>query len=158
MKARRKAGRCRRCRKFLGYCLRLFKDGRVYRDAADESVQRFRQRVRQLTSRQGGRSMAQMAQTLREFVPGWKAYFRLVQLPSTPRRLGEWMRHRLRAVQLKQWKRGTTAYRELRALGAAPDLAARVAGHLRRWWHNSRLAANRVLTLQHFDRLGFPRV
>jgi RNA-directed DNA polymerase len=145
-------------RKFLGYCLRLFKNGRVYRDAADESVQRFRQRVRQLTSRQSGRSMAQMAQMLRDFVPGWKAYFRLVQLPSTLRGLGQWMRHRLRAVQLKQWRRGTTAYRELRALGATPDLAARAAANLRRWWHTSRLAVNRVLTLQHFDDLGFPRV
>lgn len=145
-------------RKFLGYCLRLFKNGRVYRDAADGSTKRFRQRVRRLTGRTTGRSMAEMAQSLRDFVPGWQAYFRLVQLPSTLRRLGEWMRHRLRAVQLKQWRRGSTAYRELRALGAPRDLAARIAANLRRWWHNSRLGLNRVLTLQHFDRLGFPRV
>ena len=143
-------------RKFLGYCLRLMKNGRAYRDAADASVRRFRQRVRQLTGRQTGRSLAQMAQALREFVPGWLAYFRLVQLPSTLRDLGKWMRHRLRAVQLKQWRRGPTVYRELRALGAAASVAARVAANLRRWWRNSQLLVHTVLTNAHFARLGFP--
>jgi RNA-directed DNA polymerase len=143
-------------RKFLGYCFRLFKNGRVYRDAADSSVQRFRERVGQMTGRNTGRSMAEMAQALRDFVPGWRAYFRLVQLPSTLRALGEWMRHRLRAVQLKQWRRGVTVYRELRALGASVDVAARVAGNVRRWWRNSQLLVNTVLTNKHFAQLGFP--
>jgi RNA-directed DNA polymerase len=143
-------------RKFLGYCFRLFNNGRVYRDAADTSVRRFRQRVGQVTARTRGRSMDEMAQALRDFVPGWRAYFRLVQLPSTLRALGTWMRHRLRAVQLKQWRRGVTVYRELRALGAGADVAARVAGNVRRWWRNSRLLVNTVLTNQHFAQLGFP--
>ena len=141
-------------RKFLGYCFRL-SAGRVYRDAAKSSVQRFKQRVRGLTSRQGGRSMTQMAHALRDFIPGWRAYFKLVQGSSTPRELNGWMRHRLRAVQLKQWRRGPTVYRELRALGASQDVAARVAGNIQSWWHNSKLLVNTVLTNQHFARLGF---
>lgn len=145
-------------RKFLGYCFRLSAAGRAYRDAAESSKQRFKRRVREITGRQTGRSMTQMAQALRDFVPGWRAYFRLVQGSATGRELNGWMRHRLRAVQLKQWKRGTTVYRELRRLGAGADVAGQVAGNVKRWWHNSRLLVNTVLTNQHFARLGFPYV
>jgi RNA-directed DNA polymerase len=94
---------------------------------------------------------------LRGYVPGWKAYFRLAQTPKVMRELDEWLRHRLRAVQLKQWRRGTTMFRELRKLGASVDLAARIAGNARRWWRNSRLGLNMVLPIAYFDRLGVPR-
>ena len=71
--------------------------------------------------------------------------------------LAEWLRHRLRAVQLKQWRCGTTMFRELRALGASVELAARIAGNAKRWWHNSNLGLNRVMSIAYFDRLGVPR-
>jgi len=90
-------------------------------------------------------------------VPGWKAHFRLAQTPKVLRKLDEWLRHRLRAVQLKQWRRGTTVFRELRRLGAGADLAARIAGNARRWWPNSALGLNRVLPIAYFDRLGVLR-
>jgi RNA-directed DNA polymerase len=73
------------------------------------------------------------------------------------RDLDEWLRHRLRAVRLKQWRRGTTIYRELRALGAREVVAARVAANGRRWWRNSRLSPNGILTVAYFDRLGVPK-
>jgi alkylated DNA nucleotide flippase Atl1 len=43
------------------------------------------------------------------------------------------MRHRLRAIQLKQWKRGKTTYRELAALGAKPEVARQVSSDVRKW-------------------------
>jgi RNA-directed DNA polymerase len=61
-------------------------------------------------------------------------------------------------VQLKQWRRGTTAYRELRALGARPEVARQVAANSRRWWRNSDRLLKTVLTIAHFDRLGVPRL
>ena len=88
---------------------------------------------------------------------GWKAYFRLAQTPGVMRELDEWLRHRLRAVQLKQWRRGTTMFRTLQALGASVDLAVRIAGNARRWWRNSCMALNKVLPVEYFDRLGVPR-
>ena len=45
--------------------------------------------------------------------------------------LTEWIRHRLRAVQLKHWRRGTTMYRELLALGASDADARKVAANSR---------------------------
>ena len=90
--------------------------------------------------------------------PGWTAYFRLAQTPKVMRALDEWLRHRLRAVQLKQWRRGTTMFRELRKLGASVDLAAGIAGNARRWWRNSRMGPNKVQPIAYFDRLGVPKV
>ena len=98
-----------------------------------------------------------MAQDLQDYVPGWKAYFRLAQTPKVMRALDEWLRHRLRALQLKQWRRGATMYRELRRLGAGDAVARRIAVNNRRWWRNSRMALNGVLSISYFDKLGVPR-
>jgi AcrR family transcriptional regulator len=144
-------------RKFLGYCFWAGPRGEVRRAVAAEAMARLRERLRQLTRRTGGRNLEQMAANLRDYVPGWKAYFRLAQTPRVMRELDEWLRHRLRAVQLKQWRRGTTIFRELRRLGAGVDLAARIAGNARRWWRNSAMGLNIVLPIRYFDRLGVPR-
>ena len=125
-------------RKFLGYCFWAYKD-EAKRAVATQALDKMRERIRQLTRRTRGRSLAQIAQDLRGYVPGGKAYFRRAQTPKVMRELDEWLRHRLRAVQLKQWRRGTTMFRELRKLGARVDLAARIAGNARRWWRNSRM-------------------
>jgi group II intron reverse transcriptase/maturase len=144
-------------RKFLGYCLYVTSAGEVKRAVADQAMHKLRERIRQLTRRTRGRSLEQIAEDLRGYVPGWKAYFRLAQTPKVMRELDEWLRHRLRAVQLTQWRGGTTMFRQLRALGVSVDLAARIAGNARRWWRNSRMGLNRVLPVGHFDRLGVPR-
>jgi RNA-directed DNA polymerase len=68
------------------------------------------------------------------------------------------MRHRLRAIQLKQWKRGSTMYRELTKLGAPQGVTERVAGNSRCWWRNSDGLIKNVLTIQYFDKLGAPRL
>ena len=98
--------------------------------------------------------MQDVVDRLRPYVQGWKAYFRLAQTPKVWRELDQWLRHRLRAIQLKQWKRGTTMYRELLARGAKPDVARQVAANSRRWWRNSGMLLNAVLTLNWSDRLG----
>ena len=145
-------------RKFLGYCLWAAPRGEVRRAVASPAIATYQRRIRWLTRRTSGRSLAEVAEELRGYVPGWKAYFQLAQTPGVFRALDEWLRHRLRALQLKHWRRGTTMYRELRALGANSEQAARVAGNARCWWHNSRLELHRLLPIAYFDRLGVPRL
>jgi hypothetical protein len=89
---------------------------------------------------------------------GRKIYFGLAQTPRIWLGLDEWLRHRLRAIQLKHWKRGTTMYRGLRALGASPGVAQKVAGNPRCWWRNSDGLLKTVMTIAYFDRLGVPRL
>ncbi|MBK9442623.1 MAG: group II intron reverse transcriptase/maturase [Comamonadaceae bacterium] len=145
-------------RKFLGYSLRGKDREAVRTSVATKAIDTFKQRIRVITRRADGRGMVQIAQSLRKYLPGWKAYFRLAQTPTTFRDLDSWIRRRLRAVQLKQWKRGTTIYRNLRGLGATHEVAAQVAAAGRRWWHCSRSNLHRVLTVAYFDNLGIPRL
>ncbi len=145
-------------RKFLGYAFWVAPGGVIKRRVADKPMATFKQRIRQLTRRSGGRSLQDVADRLRTYVLGWKAYFRLAQTPRVRKDLDQWMRHRLRAVQLKQWKRGKTMYRELLAMGAKPGVAQQVAANSRRWWRNSGMLLNAVLTLEWSDKLGVPRL
>ncbi len=145
-------------RKFLGYALWVAKGKEVKCKVADKALDNFKARIRQLTRRSGGRSLEQVVDKLRSYLLGWKTYFGLAQTPGVWRELDEWLRHRLRAIRLMQWKRPKTIYRELRALGASEAVARRVAGNSRRWWRNSGLLLNSVLTIAYFDRLGVPRL
>ena len=146
-------------RKFLVCCLMASPQGEVKRAVAPQALDKLRDRIRQITSRSRGRSLEQMAEELRRHVPGWKAYFRLAQTPNVMRNLNGWLRHRLRAVQLKQWKRGTTVYRELRARGVPERVARAGAAHTCRWWTTAAHGAlQTALPISNFDRLGVPRL
>ena len=145
-------------RKFLGYELWCSAGDRIKCAVAAKAKETFKQRIREMTRRSGGRSLPEVVERLRTYVPGWKAYFQLAQTPRVFRELDEWLRHRLRALQLKHWRRGTTMYRELLALGASETDARSIAGNSRRWWHNSRLLLNRAMPIAYFDRLGVPRL
>jgi group II intron reverse transcriptase/maturase len=143
-------------RKFLGYCMRMTANGEVKLGVAKQALAKLRQRLRETTRRHRGCSMDWVVQDLQKYVPGWKNYFRLVQLTATFRELDQWLRRRLRAMQLNQWKRGPTVYRALLRLGAPGSVATYVARHTRRWWHCS-LRLSRVLNIAYFDRLGVPK-
>ena len=125
---------------------------------AEKPLDNFKARIWQLTRRSGGRSMGQVVEKLRPYLLGWKACFGMAQTPRVWRELDEWLRHRLRAIQLRQWKRPRTIYRELKALGASENVAKQVAGNCHRWWCNSDGAIKRVLTIAYFDQLGVPRL
>lgn len=145
-------------RKFLGYELWL-KDGKkVMRAVSGKALETYRQKIRQLTRRMGGASVHEVVSRLRRYILGWKAYFILAQTPQVWRSLDEWMRHRMRAIHLKQWRRASTIYRAVIALGATPKQAKIAASKSGRWWHGSEKALNSVLTISYFDRLGMPRL
>ena len=145
-------------RKFLGYSFWVAPKGGIKRTVAKKALETFKQRVRQLSRRSCGRSLQQVVERLSSYLEGWKGYYRLAQTSRVWQMLDEWLRHRLRAIQLKQWKQGKTMFRELRALGASRTVAQRVAANSRRWWCNSGKLLNRVLNLAWFDRLGLARL
>ena len=145
-------------RNFLGYCLWRDHSGSVRRAVSDKALRAFKLRVRQLTRPNGGRSMEDVIAGLRSYLLGWKGYFGLAQTPRIWRSLDKWIRRRLRALQLRQWRRGKTIFRELLRLGATNWVAQSVAALSRRWWHNSRCGVNGILTIAYYDRVGLPRL
>ena len=122
-------------RKFLGYSFWVAK-GRVIRPrVAPAALAEMKHRVRAITSRSGGRSMTAVTEELRSYLTGWKQYFQFAETPSIFRECDEWIRRRLRAVQLKQWRTS------------------------RCWWAKAAHGdTHTALPNSHFDRLGVPRL
>ena len=118
-----------------------------------------KQKVRELTRRTRGISLEQMAKELAAYLRGWKSYFGFCQTPSLLKALDQWIRHRLRSMIWRQWKRGTTRYEKLRQLGVGRDLAAQTAGSPHGPWHLANSPALYLaLPIAYFDSLGLPRL
>jgi group II intron reverse transcriptase/maturase len=143
-------------RPFLGTALWMAPGREVRVRVAPKALQQLKRRVRQITRRTRGRSLVEVVQDLRSYLLGWRGYFRIATTPKRMRVLDEWIRHRLRAYQLKQWKRGKTVFRELVARGMGRDTAARVAVNARRWWHNSAMSIHIALPNSLFEGMGLP--
>jgi RNA-directed DNA polymerase len=126
-------------RKFLGFSFTGGKEPR--RRIAPQALHRFKARVRELTRRNCGRSLAQVIKELSVYLIGWCGYFGFCQTPSVLRALDEWTRRRLRAIAWKQWKRGRTRFAELRRRGVGRDLAASTAGSPHGPWRLSNSPA-----------------
>jgi RNA-directed DNA polymerase len=129
-------------RKFLGFSFTSRREPK--RRIAPQALARFKAKVRELTRRTRGRSLAQVIKEVSIYLIGWRGYFGFCQTPSVLRVLDEWIRRRLRAIAWKQWKGGRTRFAELRRRGVGRDLAACTAGSPHGPW---RLANSPALTL-----------
>jgi len=129
-------------RKFLSFSFTSERQPR--RRIAPAALARFKAKVRELTRRTGGKSLAQTIKELSIYLIGWRGYFGFCQTPSVLRTLDEWIRRRLRAIAWKQWKRGRARFAELRRRGVGRDLAATTAGSPHGPW---RLACSPALNI-----------
>ena len=112
-----------------------------------------------LTRRTCGKSMEQVVEALNGYLPGWKNYFRLADTPGVFADLDSWIRRRLRMIYLKQWKRGTTCFERLRALGVSKVAAATSSEGSRGYWHRAGTRGmNLAFPNSHFDALGLERL
>ena len=144
-------------RKFLGFS--FTSEERPRRRLSAKAILRFKERVRELTSRTRGVSIERMAEELARYLKGWLEYFRKCETPSVLQGLEEWTRRRLRSAIWKQWKRGKVRFAELRKRGVGKDLAATTAGSAHGPWRlaNSPALA-KALPNAYFDSLGIPRL
>ena len=146
-------------RKSLGYSFWYDEEDQVKRCVAPKALEAMKDRVREITSRTRGRSLKAVVEELRSYLPGWRGYFRLDETPRIFHNLEAWIRRRLRVVQLKQWKRGSTTFRELCARGLSKRSAAQVAAYRKRWWRTAgHVAMQTALPNRYFDRIGLPRL
>lgn len=117
-------------RKFLGY--RLLDDGTL--TIAPKSLDRAKDRVRQITRRNRGVSFERMIGELNSFLAGWIAYFRHAKGKSVLADLDGWIRRKLRCVRLKQRKRAKSIADFLRDLGVPRDRCWTTAASGKGWW------------------------
>jgi group II intron reverse transcriptase/maturase len=109
-------------RPFLGFGF-VRRAGTVKIGVSPKARQRAKDRLRQLTSRTWGVAMDRRIHAINRFTVGWTAYFALAEGERPFSDLDEWLRRRLRQVRWKEWKRGPTRARNLRALGVPPGKA-----------------------------------
>jgi RNA-directed DNA polymerase len=145
-------------RSLLSYSFWYSKGGAVMCRVAPKAARVLKQRVRQITRRSGGRSLRRVVAELRKYLSGWKEYFQLADTPKAFADYDKWIRHRLRALQLKQWKRGPTVYAEMRRLGLSNQVAAKAAAVHHRWWSRAAQLVQVGLTTRYYDRIGVPRL
>ena len=130
-------------RKFLGFTFTT----RRKRSIASSSRLKFKKRIRQLTKRNRGASLARVVSELRSYLLGWRGYFGFCQTPSVLRGFDSWIHRRLRCYAWKQWKTGRRRFAELRRLGIGKNLAAQSAGSRKRYRHLGRSPAlNKALS------------
>ena len=100
--------------------------------------------------------MQAVGEELQKYLPGWRNYFQLAETPKVFADVDRWIRHRIRALQLKQWKRVGTIERGLLRLGAQPKEARGVAMQAGRWWAGSGTLTGGTLNLKYMRMLGVP--
>lgn len=146
-------------RSFLSYSFWIAPGKLVKRRVSIKALIKMKKRVREITARNGGRSLAQVVAELRSYLVGWKQYFRLADTPSVLAEVDKWLHRRLRMLLLKQWKRGRTMYRELQRRGVSGKALRIAARYGRSWWHVAgHKALHIALPGRYFDSLGVPRL
>jgi RNA-directed DNA polymerase len=140
-------------RKFLGYSLTWHKAPR--RRIAPSSRQRLRRRIGEVLKGARGRSLAHTIQELNPVLRGWAAYFKLTEAKRMLEDLDGWIRHKLRCILWRQWKRPYTRARNLMKAGLAEERAFRSAFNQRGpWWNSGKSHMNQAYPKSFFDRLG----
>jgi RNA-directed DNA polymerase len=136
-------------RKFLGYS--FTGEAPTRRRIAPQSVQRFKQRVRELTKR--GRNVQRVVTNLSRYLQGWAGYYARTEWPSQLHELDGWVRRRLRRYLWRAWQRPRRRYSILRRHGVLPRQAWGVV-HFGPWRASRSQALSRVLSNAYFSTLG----
>ena len=113
---------------------------------------RFKNQVRRLTPRNNGRSMYWVIQHLNRYLQGWVGYFRIQEFRKIFRELDEFIRSRLRSMQLKKWKKPKKFQRVMIRLGYSVEEARKTWIKMDKWQSVKRKVVKYVLNLKWFRR------
>jgi RNA-directed DNA polymerase len=142
-------------RKFLGFSFTAGPE--IQRAIAPKALERFRQRIRDITRRAKGVSMETTMAELAPYLRGWRSYFGFCETPLVLISLTRWVRLRLRAAMWRQWKTPRRRRAALLELGVRPRLASNTAGSGLGPWYLARAKALSVgLSNAYFKSLGLP--
>jgi RNA-directed DNA polymerase len=142
-------------RKFLGFSFTAGPEAK--RVIAPKALDRFKQRVREITIRAKGVSMKTTIEELAPYMRGWRGYFGFCETPEVLLALTRWVRLRLRAAMWRQWKTPRRRRAALIELGVRPRLASNTAGSGLGPWYLAKAKALSVgLSNAYFKSLGLP--
>jgi len=140
-------------RKFLGYSMTWHRKPKL--KIAQPSRERLAEKVRQRLRRARGHSLKQIIEQLNPVLRGWVVYFRLTDVKGVLEDFDGWLRHKLRALLWRQWKRNHTRAKKLMQAGLTELRAWQSAtnGH-GPWWNGGASHMNAAYPKSWFDRMG----
>lgn len=141
--------------KYLGFSFYQSK-GKVEIRIHQKSIEKFKDKIRKITSRSNAMSMETRFQKLRQVIRGWVNYFKIANMKRIAQKLDEWIRRRIRMCYWKQWKKIKTKHDNLVRLGIENDKAWQLANTRKSYWRisNSPILA-KSLNNKTLERLGY---
>ena len=141
--------------KYLGFSFYQNK-GKVEIRIHQKTIKKFKEKIREITSRSNAMRMETRFLKLRQVIKGWVNYFKIANMKMIAQRLDEWIRRRIRMCYWKQWKKIKTKHDNLVRLGIENDKAWQFANTRKSYWRisNSQILAE-SLNNKILERLGY---
>ena len=142
--------------KYLGYSFYRYK-GKCRVRVHPKSVEKMKNKIRELTDRSNGWGNEYRALKLTQFIRGWVNYFGKADMKSLLRSNDEWLRHRIRAIYWKQWKKVKTKFKELKKLGVEEEKAW-ICANMRNgnWYCSGYFVLQTAFNNKKLRELGYP--
>ena len=112
---------------------------------------------RELTKRNNGWGNEYRAMKLTQYVRGWVNYFSLADMKGLLKETDEWLRHKIRTIYWKQWKKVKTKFRELKKLGVEEEKAW-ICANMRNgnWYCGGYFVLQTAFNNKKLRELGYP--
>jgi len=145
-------------RKFLGFSFYQWY-GKIGIRVHEKSINKFKSKIRNITSRSNAWDMNYRMLKLRQSIIGWLNYFGIADIAKLTKELDEWTRRRLRMCFWKQWKKIKTKHDNLKKLGIKESKAWEFANTRKSYWRiaNSPILAT-TLTNSYFEKIGYTSI
>ena len=129
-------------RKFLGFSM-YHGTKKIGIRIHEKSLKRFKDRIRQLTSRKQAKPMWLILRNLRQYTRGWLGYYALADMKSKMADINQWTRRRIRQIYWKQWEKPSARFKNLKRLGVDERKAREWSFSKKGYW---RVAKSWILT------------
>ena len=142
--------------KYLGYAFYRYK-GKCRFRVYPKSVAKMKDKIRELTKRNNGWGNEYRAVKLTQFVRGWVNYFSFGDMKGLLRETDEWLRHKIRTIYWKQWKKVRTKFKELKKLGVEEEKAW-ICANMRNgdWYCGGYYVLQTAFNNKKLRELGYP--
>jgi group II intron reverse transcriptase/maturase len=142
--------------KYLGYSFYRYR-GKCRFRVHPKSIVKMKNKIRELTKRSNGWGNEYRALKLTQYIRGWVNYFGMADMKKLLQTTDEWLRHKIRAIYWKQWKKVKTKYKELKKLGVENEKAW-ICANMRNgnWFCSGYFVLQTAFNNKKLRELGYP--
>ena len=142
--------------KYLGYTFYKNK-GKCRFRVHPKSIKKMKDKIRELTSRSNGWGNEYRALKLTQYIRGWVNYFGIADMKNLLKGTDEWLRHKIRTVYWKQWKKTKTKYKKLKELDVDAEKAWKCANTRKgNWYSSGNFIVQTAFNNNKLRELGYP--